>query len=423
MRPRIITTAFPRTVSSGGSRLDLGKRGRIEGESGVPAMNSDGNQGAWQRDGLGRGKFHEFVRLRVGGETFECAHSTLTNDAGSLFCAMLRWAPLLPALLNLIRCTMPWLHWIVPADCFRGALCLYRCSLGSLARGSHLLTLRSPFRFQWRDPLSVRLFRRNLHRWHAAPLATHVVRLSESMQVSDVATHQTDRDPQRFRVLLNFLRSRRMVLDGMDPEGILDECEYFLLPAAAEAAARLIGPKQGQELLDCFIDSRIGKLMSLQAGDQAVVRRMELNLERQGTIAVCAKMRAPCEGQGLIMAITFDGKIESSRVVQHEEAGGTGSRVLHAIAELDAGKHEISIMCETTTSVVGGGVGRFHISGPLRMEVWQYHGDRVRWEKQTDFARPGEMDQALVSAWTDGFGSDAAMLSEAVLAIAGSVYE
>ena len=32
----------------------------------------------------------EFVRIRVGGETFETTKDTLTNDPGSIFSAMLR---------------------------------------------------------------------------------------------------------------------------------------------------------------------------------------------------------------------------------------------------------------------------------------------------------------------------------------------
>jgi hypothetical protein len=231
-----------------------------------------------------------------------------------------------------------------------------------------------------------------------------------------------------------------MVLDGLDPQGILDECDYYHLPAAAEATSRLMGPKQGSELLRCFVDPRPGRLMSLQAGERGILKSLEINLLRPTTVAVSAKLRVE---QGINASVCIDGKTESSRMVRHEEICALGGGVeqwgktLHVIAELDAGRHEIAVACEaqqrcgddahaTTSISPGKGVagGRMScVGGPTRIEVWQYHDCAVEWERMTDFMTPEKMGRAEVESWTGGMGGEASELSEAFMAIASSVYE
>lgn len=76
-----------------------------------------------------------------------------------------------------------------------------------------------------------------------------------------------DRDPKRFRALLNFLRTRQLVLeDGVDAEGMLQEAEFFHLEALLSAARELTG--EGQLLIKCAVDARKGKLLSLAAGQE-----------------------------------------------------------------------------------------------------------------------------------------------------------
>ena len=50
-----------------------------------------------------------------------------------------------------------------------------------------------------------------------------------------------DRDPKRFRVVLNWLRTRELVCeDGVTAEGIRAEAEFFQMPTLAKEAMRLI---------------------------------------------------------------------------------------------------------------------------------------------------------------------------------------
>lgn len=54
-----------------------------------------------------------------------------------------------------------------------------------------------------------------------------------------------DRTPQYFVPLLNYLRHGKLILDsGVNPQGVLEEAEYFGLPKVAEEAKKLIENKQ-----------------------------------------------------------------------------------------------------------------------------------------------------------------------------------
>jgi hypothetical protein len=78
-------------------------------------------------------------------------------------------------------------------------------------------------------------------------------------------THaHTDRDSKRFRALLNFMRTRAVILDdGVSIEGFIQEAEYFHVQEAVRAAQNMRGPEERQQLLKCVVDARRGKLLSL----------------------------------------------------------------------------------------------------------------------------------------------------------------
>ena len=67
-----------------------------------------------------------------------------------------------------------------------------------------------------------------------------------------------DRDPKRFRVVLNWLRTRELVCeDGVTPEGVRSEAEFFQLCSLAEEASRVVQEREGHCLLQAALDSRL----------------------------------------------------------------------------------------------------------------------------------------------------------------------
>ena len=79
-----------------------------------------------------------------------------------------------------------------------------------------------------------------------------------------------DRDPKRFRVVLNWLRTRELVCEGgVTAEGVRAEAQFFQLGALAEEADRIIQERDGHRLLQAAVDSRRGKLVSLGSGETA----------------------------------------------------------------------------------------------------------------------------------------------------------
>lgn len=69
-----------------------------------------------------------------------------------------------------------------------------------------------------------------------------------------------DRDPKRFRVLLNFMRSGELVLeDGVSAQGIRQEADFFQLGAAVQSF-----PKRHQSAKH-KCSTPAGRLVSLRA--------------------------------------------------------------------------------------------------------------------------------------------------------------
>lgn len=66
-----------------------------------------------------------------------------------------------------------------------------------------------------------------------------------------------DRDPKRFRVVLNWLRTRELVCEGgVTAEGIKSEAEFFGFKSLEEEATRVIERREGHRLLQAAVDSR-----------------------------------------------------------------------------------------------------------------------------------------------------------------------
>ena len=66
-----------------------------------------------------------------------------------------------------------------------------------------------------------------------------------------------DRDAKRFRVVLNWLRTRELVCEGgVTAEGVKSEAAFFQLGALEEEATRVIEKREGHRLLQAAVDSR-----------------------------------------------------------------------------------------------------------------------------------------------------------------------
>ena len=83
--------------------------------------------------------------------------------------------------------------------------------------------------------------------------------MEPGIRSGDDGAYFFDRDPDYFRCLLNFLRCRKVILDGTDPEGVLGEAEYFGVEALEERVKAMMAPAEEKKTA--------GKTVKLEVGD------------------------------------------------------------------------------------------------------------------------------------------------------------
>jgi hypothetical protein len=239
-----------------------------------------------------------------------------------------------------------------------------------------------------------------------------------------------DRDPRRFRVILNFMRTGELVLeDGVSAQGARQEADFFQVDAAVEAANALLSKEEGATLLHISVDPRRGKLVRLDSqGEVAVLSAVPVALGRTALIAIHAHVGSAQHARVYVHAESSDGSVH--KVVEHVGEGGSAVR---ALARLPAGRHTVRV-CAALEPPADAMVDtpansphrtRGSVLGPARAEVWRFPCETgvASWVDDLDPARPAELATGKLREWhAGGAPLDAASLGDAVNAISGAVF-
>ena len=184
-----------------------------------------------------------------------------------------------------------------------------------------------------------------------------------------------DRDPKRFRVVLNWLRTREIVLEGgVTAEGVQSEAEFFQLSDLADEAAQIIEEREGLRLLQAAFDSRRGKLVALGPGEAASLPTGEPVLVR-GPCVFAMQASFEAVGAGIIAEIVVDGSDKGApEYMVHSFDGG---RLLRAVGRVGAGRHRLQLLFRHVG--MDARQPRAHVFGPARVEFWRYPCAAVVW--------------------------------------------
>ena len=184
-----------------------------------------------------------------------------------------------------------------------------------------------------------------------------------------------DRDPRRFRVVLNWLRTREVVLEGgVVAEGARSEAEFFGLAGLADDAARIIDEREGHRCLQAAVDSRRGKLVSLGPGEAASLPTGEPVLVR-GPCFVAMSASFEAVGAGIVSEIIVGGTDRGSpEFIVHSYDGG---RMLRAVGRVDEGCHHLQLLFRHVG--MDDREPRSYVHGPARVEFWRYPSAAIVW--------------------------------------------
>ena len=184
-----------------------------------------------------------------------------------------------------------------------------------------------------------------------------------------------DRDPKRFRVVLNWLRTREIVLEGgVLAEGVRSEAAFFQLAGLADDAARLIEEREGHRCLQAAVDTRRGKLVSLGPGEAASLPTGEPVLVR-GPCFVSMSASFEAVGAGIVSEIIVGGTDRGSpEFMVHSYDGG---RMLRAIGRVGEGCHHLQLLFRHIG--MDERQPRSFVHGPARVEFWRYPSAAMVW--------------------------------------------
>jgi hypothetical protein len=178
---------------------------------------------------------------------------------------------------------------------------------------------------------------------------------------------------QRFRAVLNWLRTRELVLEGgVSAEGIKAEAEFFQLQALADEASCMIHEREGHRLLQAAVDSRRGKLVSLGAGETASLPTGEPVLVH-GPCVVAVHACFEAVGAGISGEMHVDGLGAVPEFVIHSSDSG---RTLRAVGRVGPGRHHLQLLfrhCGMDEQP------RCYVFGPARVEFWRYPSAHMVW--------------------------------------------
>ncbi|EKX41808.1 hypothetical protein GUITHDRAFT_112226 [Guillardia theta CCMP2712] len=222
-----------------------------------------------------------------------------------------------------------------------------------------------------------------------------------------------DRDPIRFRVLTNFLRTRELVLDyGVTASGILQEASFFQLEELSRAAAAKADESDELRLLTLYVDERRGKLLCRRGeGEEKIPSKagLTISLFREALVLVSLHL-GKVSGFSVSIACGSDGKEEERPAVWKTE----DSRKQSAMFRLSAGEHSIRL------NFTARGSGAFNeiasVYGPLRLEV--YPSVKYEWiEGWHDSITPEKVDKWRAKVQDNSMLADSREIAAAMSAI------
>mmetsp|Transcript_20277 Transcript_20277/g.47398 ORF Transcript_20277/g.47398 Transcript_20277/m.47398 type:complete len:265 (-) Transcript_20277:44-838(-) len=126
-----------------------------------------------------------------------------------------------------------------------------------------------------------------------------------------------DRDPRYFAPILNFLRTRQLVLDsGVGIEGVQAEAEYFQVQGALDAIRKKTSGRKDLNLLKMVINDCPGKILSLGVGERGLVPDCSISvsipaesfilIECRFSFSNCTSFSAEIDGEPVPLSILPD---------------------------------------------------------------------------------------------------------------------
>lgn len=184
-----------------------------------------------------------------------------------------------------------------------------------------------------------------------------------------------DRDPRRFRVLLNFLRSRTLVLeDGVTADGVRLEAEYFQVEDAVLAAEKLLIESEVPSLLKIVVDSRKGKLLLVSEGQPSIFPA-DLAIEVRGHALITLDATfSSVVGLRPEVLLESHGKVES--LVSHVQDNG---RSIRAIGRVQPGWYQLQLMFHVVPDESNDSIRSPHKKVRMCFCCWGLHAERHAW--------------------------------------------